>query len=58
MGLPVTLVGDNPERDIAGANAAGIRSVWVRRFGRAKDARHPATLDLDDLNGVPGWVAS
>lgn len=27
-------VGDSPEHDVAGARAAGLRSVWVNRHGR------------------------
>jgi FMN phosphatase YigB (HAD superfamily) len=27
-------VGDSPEHDIAGARAAGIRSIWINRRGR------------------------
>jgi putative hydrolase of the HAD superfamily len=29
------MVGDNPGRDVAGAQAAGIRSVWLDRGGGA-----------------------
>jgi putative hydrolase of the HAD superfamily len=30
------MVGDNPRRDVAGAKAAGIRSVWLDRSGGAQ----------------------
>jgi len=50
------MVGDNPERDVAGAIAAGIRSVWVQRNGRARDARYPADLDCTDLSAMLPWL--
>jgi putative hydrolase of the HAD superfamily len=47
------MVGDNPERDVAGARAAGVAAVWVNRFGRAlgpDEARPDATIGaLDQL---------
>ncbi|HLO03241.1 MAG TPA: HAD family hydrolase, partial [Symbiobacteriaceae bacterium] len=35
------MVGDNPERDVAGAMAAGMAAVWVSRNGRPRDERFP-----------------
>ena len=46
------MVGDNPARDILGANRAGIRAVWIRREGQplTAGARPDATIStLADL---------
>ncbi len=50
------MVGDNPGRDVAGARAAGMRSVWVQRHGRAPDPRHPADLTCTDLSAMLPWL--
>lgn len=46
------MVGDNPARDILGANRAGVRAVWIRREGQplTHGAVPDATITtLDDL---------
>lgn len=46
------MVGDNPDRDILGANRAGVRAVWIRREGQplTSGAQPDATITtLDDL---------
>ncbi|GAB5602974.1 HAD family hydrolase [Thermus sp. FJN-A] len=43
------MVGDNPERDVKGALAAGIRAVFVHRGHRLPDPRYPAHLEVRDL---------
>lgn len=46
------MVGDNPARDILGANRAGVRAVWIRRDGQplTVGARPDATITtLADL---------
>jgi putative hydrolase of the HAD superfamily len=50
------MVGDNPERDVAGAIASGMRSVWVQRHGRAPDPRYPADLACTDLSAMLPWL--
>lgn len=50
------MVGDNPARDVAGALAAGLRSVWVQRNGRERDGRYPADLECTDLAAMLGWL--
>lgn len=50
------MVGDNPERDVAGALASGMRSVWVQRHGRQRDPRYPATLECTDLSAMLTWL--
>jgi len=51
------MVGDNPLRDVAGAIAAGMRSVWVQRNNRARDQRFIADLDCTDLSALLPWLA-
>jgi putative hydrolase of the HAD superfamily len=44
------VIGDSPEFDIAGARAAGIRSIWVNRTGRPWPSDLPApALEIDSL---------
>lgn len=50
------MVGDNPERDVAGAINAGCLSVWVQRNQRPKDPRYPADLECTDLSAMRGWL--
>lgn len=52
------MVGDNPERDMAGAMAAGMRSVWVQRYGRERHPRYPGDWACDSLNGLVDWLAA
>lgn len=51
------MVGDNPERDVAGARAAGMKAVWVQRQGRGPDPRYPADLECTDLSAMLSWLA-
>ncbi|MGE5673839.1 MAG: HAD family hydrolase [Mycobacterium leprae] len=46
------MVGDNPDRDVAGAEAAGMKSVWVSRNGRPRDPAHPGDLACTDLSAI------
>lgn len=50
------MVGDNPERDIAGAIAAGMKSVFVSRGFRARDPRYPADLECTNLLEMLPWL--
>lgn len=50
------MVGDNPGRDVAGGRAAGLRTVWVQRNGRARDHRYPADLECTDLSAILPWL--
>jgi putative hydrolase of the HAD superfamily len=44
------MVGDNPDRDVAGAQAAGIRSVWLDRRGDTREVAADVTIgSLADL---------
>lgn len=42
-------VGDDPERDVHGARAAGMRSVWLNRDGRDWPGGPPADAEVSDL---------
>ena len=50
------MVGDNPERDIAGARAMGMRSVFVARGFKPADPRHPADLSVKSLAEILPWL--
>ncbi|HWI61474.1 MAG TPA: HAD-IIIA family hydrolase [Symbiobacteriaceae bacterium] len=50
------MVGDNPGRDVAGAMAAGMPSVWVQRNGRPRDPRYPGDLACTDLSAMASWL--
>lgn len=52
------MVGDNPERDVAGAMAVGMKSVWVQRNGRPSDARFPGDLACTDLAAMLPWLGA
>jgi putative hydrolase of the HAD superfamily len=50
-------VGDDPERDVHGARAVGMRTVWINRDGRAWPGGPPPDAQLNDLHGLPGLLA-
>lgn len=43
-------VGDSPSHDVRGAQAAGIRSVWMNRPGHRWPGGRPPDLEVHDLN--------
>ena len=51
------MVGDNPLRDIAGAQQAGLRGVWIDRDGgEARGVVPDATIrELAELAGLGWW---
>lgn len=49
-------VGDEPGSDIAGARAAGCRSVWFNPGQRANDTNHEADIEIGCLSELPGVV--
>lgn len=48
-------VGNSPESDVAGAHAAGLRSVWLREDGRSPE--HPPDWTVESLTELldPPW---
>ncbi len=50
------LVGDNPQRDVAAALAAGMRAVWVRRPWCRHGCPLPAHLTCDNLRELLPWL--
>ena len=51
------MIGDSLARDVAGAAAVGIRSVWVNRLGRTTSDRFPAPeVEMRDLTGLIEWM--
>ena len=49
-------VGDDPDLDVAAARAAGLRSAWLNRGGRAWPHAEPPELELRDLGELVGWL--
>jgi putative hydrolase of the HAD superfamily len=52
LGLPpqaVLHVGDDPQLDVAGARAAGLRAAWINRTGMTWSESEPPDLVLRDL---------
>jgi HAD superfamily hydrolase (TIGR01549 family) len=59
MGVDVkdcVMVGDNPARDVAGAMACGMKSVFVSRNGRERDEQFPGDLACTDLSAILPWL--
>lgn len=50
------MVGDNPERDVAGAINTGMKSVWVERGFRERDPRFQADLEVKNLLEMLPWL--
>ncbi|GIW24367.1 HAD family hydrolase [Meiothermus sp.] len=50
------MVGDNPERDVAGAAGVGMKSVWVERGFKPKDPRYKADLEVSNLLEMLPWL--
>jgi putative hydrolase of the HAD superfamily len=49
-----TMIGDSLSRDIDGARAAGVRGVWINRFGHARPHDHAEVAEVSTLSGLPG----
>lgn len=45
-------IGDNPTADVLGAEAAGMRAIWLRRGIPWPDQHPPAQLHVDELTDV------
>ena len=63
LGLPpdqVLHVGDDPTCDVAGAQAAGLRSCWIQRPGAFHDrmpaGAAPPDLHLPSLSALADWL--
>lgn len=53
MRLPgAWMVGDSPETDIGGADAAGLRSVWLHRGRMWTESRYEPTCTADGIIGA------
>jgi putative hydrolase of the HAD superfamily len=51
-------VGDNPENDVAGAEAAGMKSVWLRRGFTWPSTQAYPEIAIDDIFDVLQFVSS
>ncbi len=49
-------VGDDPELDVAGARAAGLRTAWLNRSGEDWPHAEPPDLALRDLGELVDWL--
>lgn len=49
-------VGDDPDLDVAGARAAGLRAAWLNRNGLAWPHAEPPELELRDLGELVDWL--
>ena len=61
LGLPpqaVLHVGDDPELDVAGAGAAGLRSAWINRSGARWEHAHEPDLHVSDLTELADLLES
>lgn len=52
----VAFVGDSLHHDVAGANAAGMRSIWLTDEEPAPDAAHVANHVIRDLRELPALL--
>jgi HAD superfamily hydrolase (TIGR01549 family) len=50
------MVGDNPERDVAGGIAAGMKTVWVDRGFKPRDPRFRADLEVKNMLEMLDWL--
>jgi putative hydrolase of the HAD superfamily len=50
-------VGDELPLDIGGAQAYGMRAVWLNRYGEANDGEHVPDAEIASLDELPGVVA-
>ena len=51
------MVGDSWDRDVVGAQGAGIAAVWVAR-GRPRPTAPSTAGSVDSISGLPAWLAS
>jgi putative hydrolase of the HAD superfamily len=48
-----TMIGDSLSRDIDGARAAGLKGVWINRFGQARPHGHVEVVEVSTLSDLP-----
>jgi 2-haloalkanoic acid dehalogenase type II len=51
-------VGDDPQADIVGARAAGLRTAWINRSGATWTHEHAPDLVVRDLAELADWFAT
>jgi 2-haloalkanoic acid dehalogenase type II len=49
-------IGDSAEHDVAGAKAAGLRTVWMNRRGQEWSGNSPADHAARDMAGALAWL--
>ena len=50
------MVGDNPARDILGANRAGIRAIWIRRENQPLTPGAQPDATIASLSELPALL--
>jgi putative hydrolase of the HAD superfamily len=51
------MVGDNLEKDVDGALAAGLRAVWLNRDGKERPPDRSDVVEIGDLAALPATLA-
>jgi len=52
------MIGDSLHRDVDGATAAGLKSVWVNRSGQPRPADRPDRVEVTTLSDLPAALGS
>jgi putative hydrolase of the HAD superfamily len=52
------MVGDSVDRDVDGAVAAGLRGVWINRFGERRPDGRPDLVEISTLTELPAALES
>jgi putative hydrolase of the HAD superfamily len=52
------MVGDSVDRDVDGAVAAGLRGVWINRFGERRPDDRPDLVEISTLTELPAALAA
>ena len=50
------MVGDSISSDIAGGKDAGIKTVWLNRFGAENKSKIVPDYEIDDISGLPELI--
>jgi FMN phosphatase YigB (HAD superfamily) len=47
------MIGDSIAKDVGGALAAGLRTIWVNRIGQSAPADRPDVVEISTLSDLP-----
>jgi FMN phosphatase YigB (HAD superfamily) len=51
------MIGDNLDRDVDGALAAGLRAVWINRAGLPRPPGRDDLVEIRDLHALPAVLS-